>query len=88
MSEAPVIKSGTLPAPGLYSIAAHRPFLGALAARILSASSSDDDPLALARTTVLLPTRRACRAMQDVFLRLTDGAPLVLPRLIPIGDID
>ncbi len=81
-------ESGALPAPGLYSIAAHRPFLAELATRILSASSADEDPLALARTTVLLPTRRACRAMQDVFLRLTDGAPLVLPRLIPIGDID
>lgn len=83
-----VRETGALPAPGLYSIAAHRPFLAELAARILSASGEDDDPLALARTTVLLPTRRACRAMQDVFLRLSDGAPLVLPRLIPIGDID
>lgn len=85
---APVRESGALPTPGLYSIAAHRPFLAELASRILSASDSNDDPLALARTTVLLPTRRACRAMQDVFLRLTDGAPLVLPRLVPIGDID
>ena len=80
--------SAALPPPGLYSIAAHRPFLAALASRILSATESDDDPLALARTTVLLPTRRACRAMQDIFLRLTDGAPMVLPRLVPIGDID
>jgi ATP-dependent helicase/nuclease subunit B len=84
----PVRESAALPLPGLYSISAHRPFLAELASRILSASEFDDDPLALARTTVLLPTRRACRAMQDVFLRLTDGAPLVLPRLIPIGDID
>lgn len=81
-------ESGALPAPGLYSIAAHRPFLAELASGILSTSSADEDPLALARMTVLLPTRRACRTMQDVFLRLTDGAPLVLPRLIPIGDID
>jgi len=83
-----MITPSALPTPGLYSIAAHRPFLAELAARILSATESDDDPLALARTTILLPTRRACRAMQDVFLRQTDGAPLVLPRLIPIGDID
>ncbi|MEP4377821.1 MAG: double-strand break repair protein AddB [Alphaproteobacteria bacterium] len=86
--EATTAGSGALPAPGLYSIAAHRPFLAELTSRILSASVADDDPLALARTTILLPTRRACRAMQDAFLRLTDGAPLVLPRLIPIGDID
>lgn len=84
----PTREPGALPTPGVYSIAAHRPFLSELASRILSASEADDDPLALARTTVLLPTRRACRAMQNVFLRLTDGAPLVLPRLEPIGDID
>ena len=80
--------SAGLPKPGLYSIAAHRPFLAELAARVLAASAADTDPLALARTTLLLPTRRACRAMQDMFLRLSDGAPLVLPRLVPIGDID
>ena len=80
--------SDPLPSPGLYSIAAHRPFLAELATCVLSPSERDTDPLALARTTILLPTRRACRTMQDIFLQLSDGAPLVLPRLIPIGDID
>ncbi|MBS29276.1 MAG: double-strand break repair protein AddB [Alphaproteobacteria bacterium] len=80
--------TGALPEPGLYSIAAHRPFLRELAAQILGASEHEGDPLALARTTILLPTRRACRSLQDTFLQLTDGAPLVLPRMVPIGDID
>lgn len=77
-----------LPAPGLYSIAAHRPFLEDLAAQLLAGCDLADDPLALSRMTVLLPTRRACRALQDTFLRLSDGRALVLPRMIPIGDID
>src|SRR5579862_5457388 len=43
--------------------------------------------------TVLLPTRRAARALREAFLRLTadgsePGAPLLLPRLRPIGDLD
>jgi ATP-dependent helicase/nuclease subunit B len=78
----------TLPAPGLYSIPAHRPFLDDLAAAILDQVSASSDPLALSRMTVLLPTRRACRAMQDGFLRLSERAGLILPRLVPIGDID
>lgn len=76
-----------LPEPGLYSIAAHRPFLEDLGAQLL-AGADPDDPLALSRMTVLLPTRRACRALQDAFLRLSEGRALVLPRMIPIGDID
>src|SRR5690348_12641668 len=51
------------------------------------------DPLILAQMTVLLPTRRAARALREAFLRLTaeggePGAPLLLPRLRPIGDLD
>jgi len=51
------------------------------------------DPLRLARMTVLLPTRRATRALREAFLRLSGeeggtGAPLLLPRLRPIGDLE
>jgi ATP-dependent helicase/nuclease subunit B len=51
------------------------------------------DPMRLARVTVLLPTRRAVRALRDVFLRVTPegreaGAPLLLPRMRPVGDLD
>jgi ATP-dependent helicase/nuclease subunit B len=47
-----------------------------------------DDPLSLARVTVLLPTRRAARALREAFLRLTDGKPLLLPRMMPLNDVD
>ena len=45
-------------------------------------------PDALARLTLLLPTRRACLALRDAFLRHSDGAALLLPRLMPLGDMD
>jgi len=38
--------------------------------------------------TVLLPTRRAGATLRDAFLRAGEGTPLLLPRLMPIGDID
>ena len=61
-------------------------FVDALARGLLARHHGD--PLALARGTVLLPTRRACRAVQEAFLRATGGRPLLLPRLIPLGDVD
>lgn len=68
----------TLP-PGL-------PFVESLAAFLLA--EAGDDPLALAGIEVLLPTRRACRALSDAFLRLTGGRPLLLPRLTPLGGLE
>jgi ATP-dependent helicase/nuclease subunit B len=78
-------------APHVYTIAPERPFLATLARGLLAMSGGD--PLRLARITVLLPTRRAARSLREAFLRLTGegsdpGAPLLLPRLRPIGDLD
>ncbi len=72
--------------PGtFYTIAPDRPFLDDLAAGIMARGA---DPEALAAITVLLPTRRACRALGEAFLRVTNGLPTVLPRLLPLGDDD
>ena len=76
------------PAPSVFTIPAHVPFVDALAAGIADGYASADDPLALARVLVLLPTRRACRALQDAFLRHSGGRALLLPRMVPIGDVD
>ncbi|GIL39940.1 double-strand break repair protein AddB [Roseiterribacter gracilis] len=46
------------------------------------------NPLDLAATTVLLPTRRAARSLREAFLREGDAAPLLLPRMQPLGDLD
>jgi ATP-dependent helicase/nuclease subunit B len=72
--------------PSVFTISADRPFLDALAEGL--SAGAGDDPLALARMTVLLPTRRAARALAEAFLRLSGGRALLLPRLVPVGDVD
>ncbi|MCB1492265.1 MAG: double-strand break repair protein AddB [Rhodobiaceae bacterium] len=77
----------------LFSIDPTAPFLETLADAIdagdlLPHMNVPDDPLARADLTILLPTRRACRAMRDVYLKRANGAAAVLPRIRPIGDVD
>lgn len=72
--------------PTIFSIAPGRPFLDALAAGLLARFAAD--PLQLTRVIVLLPTRRACRALAEAFLRSHGGAALLLPNIRPLGDID
>ncbi len=70
----------------LFSIPPGVSFADALAAGLLAETGGD--PLALARYTILLPTRRARRALDEAFLRQSDGRPLLLPRTLPLGDLD
>lgn len=72
--------------PSVFTIAPDRPFLDVLAARLIALYGRD--PLQLARVTVLLPTRRACRALRDAFLRQSEARALLLPRLAPLGALD
>ena len=71
--------------PTVFTIPAHVAFVDALAAGLLERTAAR--PLALARTTVLLPNRRAVRALTDAFVRAS-GSGLLLPRLAPVGDVD
>lgn len=64
------------------NIPAHRSFVDALAAGLMR----EHEGAALARLTVLLPNRRAIRALTEAFVRLSGGG-LLLPRMLPIGDI-
>src|SRR5215470_14652723 len=73
-------------APRVFTIASGVAFVDALAAGVLA--ELGPDPLALAQAAILLPTRRACRALREAFLRASAGKPLLLPRLRPIGDVD
>ena len=75
---------------GVFTIPAGLSFVDALAEGLLARAA---DPLDLARGTVFLPTRRACRALQEAFLRAVGthplgGRALLLPRLVPLGDLD
>ncbi|MEQ8355660.1 MAG: double-strand break repair protein AddB [Kiloniellaceae bacterium] len=73
-------------APAVFTIPAGHSFVDVLASGLLKRYGRD--PVELAAATVLLPTRRACRSLQAAFLRASGGAPLLLPRLLPLGDLD
>ncbi|MBB4632199.1 double-strand break repair protein AddB [Sphingosinicella soli] len=66
----------------VFTIPAHRAFADALAAGMLGRIGKDDLPRAL----LLLPNRRAVRAVTEAFVRASGGA-LLLPRMLPIGDV-
>ena len=76
----------TGPRPAVFNIASGTPFVDALAIGLMQRHGGG--PLSLSRVTVLLPTRRACRSLREAFLRVTAGAPLLLPALRPLGDVD
>ena len=72
--------------PLVYTIEAGIAFVDSLATGLLQIAAGD--PLALAGMTVLLPTRRAARALTDAFLRVRDGQALLLPRLLALADLE
>ncbi|WP_395022305.1 double-strand break repair protein AddB [Dongia sp.] len=80
------------PRQPVYTIPTGVPFADALAAGLIARAGGE--PLALSKMTVLLPNRRAARALAEAFLRQaggSDGVPgggLLLPRLQPIGEPD
>jgi ATP-dependent helicase/nuclease subunit B len=71
---------------GVFTIGIDRRFADELARGVLASQAAD--PLGLADSLILLPTRRAARALSEAFLRATGGKATLLPRLVPIGDID
>ena len=76
--------------PNVFSIPPGKRFLATLVnallnGRLIAGFPDPADPLSLARATLLLPTRRACRAVLDCFLDI-GGPALLLPRIRAIGD--
>ena len=83
----------SLRAPSLYTISAGEPFLirlaeAVLAGRLPTGAGSAPDAMALSAYTILVPTRRAARALADAFLEAGEGKALLLPSIRPIGDVD
>jgi len=70
----------------LASLPPHARFLDSIAADWLARAG--DDPLAVANGLILLPTRRASRALAEAFLAQTEGRPLLLPRITAFGALD
>ena len=69
----------------LFTVPPHVPFLDALAKGWLARG---EDPLALSRGLILLPTRRSARALAEAFLRAGNGRPMLLPRITALGALD
>jgi ATP-dependent helicase/nuclease subunit B len=74
------------PAPRWFTIGAHRPFLEDLAAGLWREFGSD--PERLAATTVLLPTRRAGRALAEALVEAGGEGAALLPQIRALGDLD
>lgn len=70
----------------IHTIPAGLPFAKSLAAHIWA--EHHETPETLPQTRILLPTRRACRTVREAFLSITGGAPLLLPQLLPLGDVE
>ena len=49
---------------------------------------NEGDGLRLSQHLILLPTRRACRALGQSFARIAAGKPVLLPHMRPLGDVD
>jgi len=70
----------------LFALPAESPFLDSIAEAWLGAGGAD--PVSTADGMILLPTRRAARALAEAFLRRADGRPLLLPRIAAFGALD
>jgi ATP-dependent helicase/nuclease subunit B len=81
------------PRPHVFTIPASAPFLPTLIGALKDGLLIDGfpgsaDPLALARATLFLPTRRVCALARETFLDVLGIDAAVLPRIVPLGDID
>jgi ATP-dependent helicase/nuclease subunit B len=79
--------------PRVFTIPPSVPFLPALLAalregRLVDGFAPTSGSLGFASATIYLPTRRACRLARDHFLDGLEVEAALLPRLVPIGDID
>src|ERR1043165_6073163 len=79
--------------PRVFTIPASAPFLPTLIralreGRLVAGFPGGGDPLAWSRATLFLPTRRACALARDAFLDGLGVDAAVLPRIVPLGDID
>ena len=73
----------------VFTVPSGQPFLYAVARAVLSGQLSADgkppSPLQLPDITLLLPTRRATRSVQEAFLSAAGGRALTLPQIRPIS---
>ena len=75
-----------IPSGKVLNIPAGISFSDALASYVFE--QAGQDPLKLSEYLILLPSRRSCRTIRDAFLRQSQGKPLVMPDLRPLGEVD
>ena len=69
----------------VFTIPAGAKFSNELARGIIARGKTPED---LARALIMVPSRRAARALREAFLNANDGQTVLLPRMVPIGDVD
>lgn len=79
--------------PNVFSIPTGVPFLPALVDAVLEdklvpGTAPGDDRLALADTTIYVPTRRAARELRAAFLDGLGGRAAILPAIRPLGEFE
>src|SRR5690348_501516 len=77
----------------VFSVPLSVPFLRCVIAalidgRLIEGFEARGNPARLAEATLYLPTRRAVRVAREVFLDELSSDAAVLPRIVPLGDID
>lgn len=70
----------------IHAMPLHLPFLDALAGWWMERAGGD--PMRASEGLILLPTRRAARALADAFLARGGGKPMLLPRIAALGALD
>lgn len=80
--------------PRVFTIPAGLPFLPTLVQAVRGGRFHGDtgwradDPLALAATTIFVPTRRAARELRSLFVEMGDGRAAILPTIRPLGEFE
>ena len=79
--------------PRVFNIPASAPFMRVLiealrAGKLVPGFPTHRDPLELARATLYLPTRRACRLARKVFFEHIGADAVILPHIVALGELD
>lgn len=70
----------------VYTISPLFSFAGTLAETLLD--ENKNDPMRLAKTLILMPTKRACLMLHKAFLQKTKGRPVLLPRILSFASLE
>jgi len=76
------------PNPRVFNIPPSTDFLSAVVETLRAELESERDPDALTKCLILVPTRRAAKALGDAFALSAGSGVALLPMIRPLGDID